>query len=100
MSDIQTYKIYTVLEALSPITHMEKTIGNEAIVARTPIQTEYGKVEVPFLSGNAIRSMMVRYYHMKWLVEKLEMKGKLNIDQLNFPFSVFKPDGLPFFTLL
>lgn len=71
-------------EALSPITHMRGVEGNEALIAREPVDTPAGKRWVPFLSGNAIRHRLVREPGGLWLIEALGLKGKLSLKQLNF----------------
>lgn len=53
-------RIVCLTEALSPITHMSRNDGNESLIARTPMMTEAGVREVPYLSGNAIRHRMLR----------------------------------------
>jgi hypothetical protein len=39
---------------------------------------------VPILSGNAIRHRAIREPGMMWLIEEYELRGKLNVAQLNF----------------
>lgn len=76
-------KVYCVSEAVSPITHMSGTSGNEAIVARQPVTTPKGKRWVPYLSGNMLRKRLVRD-GFAWLIRHYELEGKLNQDQLTF----------------
>lgn len=73
-------------EAVSPITHMSGTAGNEAIIAREAIVTPRGKLGVPYLSGNAIRHRMVREPGARWLIEEYGLIGRLSLAQLNFLF--------------
>lgn len=81
----KTYKIYSLLEAQSLITHMSGTIGNEAVINREAVYLENGGVShIPVISGNAIRHNMARKFGMLWLIEQLEMKGKLKLSQLNY----------------
>jgi len=85
-TDRQTYSIFCLSEALSPITHMARTEGNEAVVAREPVATEQGVKWVPSLSGNALRHRLVRASGAKHLVEALGLEGQLSFEQLNFLF--------------
>jgi len=78
------YRIYLYSEAMSPITHMKGVEGNEAIIAREPVDTPSGKRWVPFLSANAIRHRCVREPGALFLIHKLGLKGKLSLKQLNF----------------
>lgn len=81
---MKTYRIECVSTAESPITHMSGTAGNEAIVAREPVQTPRGVAWVPFLSGNALRHRAVREPGVLWLIEQYGLRGKLSLAQLNF----------------
>ena len=81
-----TYRVLCRSLAVSPITHMSRTEGNEAIVAREPVATPLGLAWVPCLSGNAIRHRIVREPGMRWLVDEYGMAGKLSLPQLNFLF--------------
>lgn len=71
-------------ETLSPLTHMSETSGNEAIIAREPVSTEYGIHWVPVISGNALRHKLVRSTGARYLVERLGLAGRLSLEQLNF----------------
>lgn len=82
----QTYKLTCLSEALSPLTHMMRTEGNEALVAREPLMTPDGLRWVPYLSGNAIRHRLVREPLARHLVAMLGLAGKLSLPQLNFLF--------------
>ena len=74
---MKTFKVNLIGTALTPITHMMGTKGNEAIVNREAIMYN-GKVrQVPFLSGNAIRHKMIREPGAFHLIEKCQLKGKL-----------------------
>lgn len=79
-----TLTINNLFEATSLITHMEGHFGNESIIAREK-QLYKGEIRsIPFLSGNALRHRMVRESGILYLLEALELKGKLSLDQLNF----------------
>lgn len=81
---MQTYNITCLSEAISPISHMSGTAGNEGIVAREPVITPKGKMYVPCLSGNAIRHRLIREPGAKWMIDRLELRGKLTLPMLNF----------------
>lgn len=66
------------------MTHMKGVEGNEALIARQPVDTPSGKRLVPYLSGNALRHRMVREPGGLWLIDRLGLKGKLSLKQLNF----------------
>lgn len=82
----RTYRILCLSQAASPITHMARTEGNEAVVARQQVMTEHGRREVPGLSGNALRHRAVREPGMRFLVHAWGLAGELTLDQLNFMF--------------
>ncbi len=82
----QTYRVLCLSEAISPITHMARTSGNEAIVARQPVLSPHGILWVPVLSGNALRHRLVREPGVRWLVEQYGLAGTLTLTQLNFLF--------------
>jgi hypothetical protein len=85
-TDRQTYSVFCLSEALSPITHMARTEGNEAVIAREPVATENGVKWIPSISGNALRHRLVRASGAKHLVEALGLAGQLTFEQLNFLF--------------
>lgn len=76
--------VYLWSEAVSPITHMRGVEGNEALIARQPVDTPAGKRWVPYLSGNALRHRCVREPGALWLIDALGLKGELSLKQLNF----------------
>ncbi|MCK4825565.1 hypothetical protein KA005_57990 [bacterium] len=82
-----TVKIHMLSEALSPITHMMGVSGNESIINREKVFHD-GKVkDIPVLSGNALRHKMIREPGAMYLVNQLDMRGKLSIDQANYMFT-------------
>lgn len=81
---MSTYQIQCLSTSLSPITHMSKTAGNEAIIATEEVTTDRGTRRVPFLSGNALRHRAIREPGMLWLINAYELRGKLSLQQLNF----------------
>lgn len=78
------YRITLYSEAVGPITHMKGVEGNEALIAREPINTPNGKRWIPYLSANALRHRLIREPGGLWLVDRLGLKGKLSLKQLNF----------------
>lgn len=82
MSD--TYRLICISTALSPITHMSGTEGNEAILNRQAVMTSTGRRYVPMLSGNAIRHRAVREPGAMHLIEACGLKGNLSRRAANF----------------
>lgn len=76
--------IRVLMEAMSPITHMSGTEGNEAVLQREEVATDRGTLSVPYLSGNALRHRAIREPGVRWLVEAYGLRGKLTTMQLNF----------------
>ena len=87
MREVGTCTIHMISEALSPITHMSGVSGNESILNREKVVYKNNIVDVPVLSGNALRHKMIREPGALYLVEQCDLKGKLNIDQANFMFT-------------
>jgi len=81
---MNSYTVECLSTALSPITHMQGTAGNEAMIAREPVVSRTGTRWVPFLSGNAIRHKCIREPGMMWLIDRYSLRGKLSLNQLNF----------------
>lgn len=81
---LRNITIQCLSEAVSPITHMSGTVGNEAIVAREPVHTSRGVMLVPFLSGNALRHRAVREPGAMWLIDRYGLRGSLTLQMLNF----------------
>jgi hypothetical protein len=81
---MRTYTIQCLSEAVSPITHLSGTAGNEGIVAREPVHTERGVMMIPYLSGNALRHRCIREPMAMWLIDRYGLNGKLSLLQLNF----------------
>lgn len=86
MNPLTIYRIYCVSRALTPITHMAGSSGNESVLQREKIITDSGEHWVPFLSGNAIRHKALREPIMHDLVTRLGLKGNLTLEQANFLF--------------
>lgn len=87
MKQIGTCKIHMLSEAVSPITHMSGVSGNEAILNREKVVFKNDVVDIPVLSGNALRHKMIREPGAMYLVESCGLRGQLNIDQANFLFT-------------
>jgi hypothetical protein len=90
-------RIVCLTRALTRLTHMGATAGNEAILAREPVTTATGERRlVPTLSGNALRHVCVRAPGVRWLVDEYGLAGSLSLAQLNFLFhggSLTEPTG-------
>lgn len=76
-------KMICLSRSESPITHQLGTVGNESVVNTEDVRTPLGNIKVPVISGNAIRHRMLRAPAADYLVEKLELTGKLSRDTLN-----------------
>jgi len=87
MKQIGTCKIHMLSEAMSPITHMSGVSGNEAILNREKVLFKNDVVDVPVLSGNALRHRMIREPGALYLVDACGLRGHLNIDQANYMFT-------------
>jgi hypothetical protein len=87
MKEIGTCKIHFLSEALSPITHMMGVSGNEAIINREKVFFDGAVHEIPVLSGNALRHKIIRETGALYLVDNLNLRGKLSIDQANYMFT-------------
>ena len=81
---MKTYKINILATALTKITHMMGSKGNESLINRESILYNNKIVQVPFLSGNAIRHKMIREPGALDLITQCNLKGKLSIEQVNF----------------
>jgi len=87
MKTIGTLKIHMLSTAASPITHMMGVQGNESILNREKVLHDGDVVDVPVLSGNALRHRMIREPGALYLVDACGLRGKLNIDQANYMFT-------------
>lgn len=82
----RTYQVTCLSEAVSPITQMAGSAGNESVLMREQVVTARGVVAVPKLSGNALRHRLVREPGFRWLVNRWGLAGRLTLPQLNFLF--------------
>lgn len=87
MKQIGTCKIHFLSQAMSPITHMMGVSGNESILNREKVLYENSTVDVPVLSGNALRHKMIREPGALYLIKSSGLRGKLSIDQANYLFT-------------
>jgi hypothetical protein len=83
----KTYKIHMLLEALSPLTHMMGTSGNEALINREAVIYKDEIRHLPAISGNAIRHKLIREPGAMFIIGACNIAGKMNIDQLNYLFN-------------
>jgi len=80
-------RILCLSRALSPITHMAGSVGNEALISRESVRLPDGSEQlIPKLSGNALRHCTVRSPGMRYLVDRYGLSGELTLEQLNFLF--------------
>lgn len=84
MKPFQAYKLTALSTALSPITHMSGTEGNEAVLMREAIVSPDGMRWVPFLTGNALRHRSVREAGARHLISELGLMGTIDKRMLNF----------------
>lgn len=87
MKLIGTCKIHFLSEAVSPITHMMGVSGNESILNREKIVYNSSIVDIPVISGNALRHKMIREPGALYMTDQCDLRGKLSIDQANYMFS-------------
>ena len=80
------YRVFCFSEAISPITHMSGSSGNESIVMREPVITDNGVVWIPKLTGNALRHRCVREPGWRYLIDQYGLAKKLTQPQLNYAF--------------
>lgn len=73
-----------MLEAVSPITHMSGTEGNEAVLMREPVVSGGVVCHVPVLTGNALRHRALRSSGYLWMIAHLGMDAALTTAQANF----------------
>ena len=81
---MKTYKINFLATALTPITHMMGTKGNEALINREAVYVDGKVVNIPYLSGNSIRHKMIREPGTIDLIKQCDLEGKLSIEQFAF----------------
>lgn len=79
-----TIQICSLLTTSSPLTHMMGVKGNESIISRRSLMTPNGIRLIPNISGNSIRHKMLREPAKEILLNELELRGKCNIDVLQF----------------
>jgi hypothetical protein len=78
--------IHCISKVLSSLTHMMGTAGNESLINKEKILYNDKIKDVPVISGNAIRHKFIREPGTLFLIDKLDLAGKLNIDQVNYMF--------------
>lgn len=87
MKQIGTCKIHFLSKALSPITHMMGVSGNESILNREKIVYNNNVLDIPIISGNALRHKIIRDPGALYIVDCCGLRGKLSIDQANYMFT-------------
>jgi hypothetical protein len=78
--------IHLISKTVTPLTHMKGSTGNEALINKEPVVYNGKVLFVPVISGNALRHRLIREPGAYYLVDKLELGGKLNQAQVNFLF--------------
>ena len=78
------FTIYCLSEAVSPLTHMMGVAGNEALVMRMPVYHGGRVTEVPALTGNMLRSVLIRRPGMEWLIEAGGLAGVITRPEAYF----------------
>lgn len=78
------YTITVMHEAVSPITHMEGTAGNVAVLMRQSVMHNGEVHRVPCLTGNALRNRMLREPGAHILKARLGLYGHLTPHQDRF----------------
>lgn len=77
-------RIDLMMEAVSPITHMSGTEGNEAVLMREPVVSSGVVAHVPVLTGNALRHRAFRQSGYLWLISRIGLAGKMTAKCANF----------------
>lgn len=80
----RNYTIICMHEAVSPISHMEGTHGNVAVLMRHAVLYEGEQHRVPCLTGNALRHCMLREPSAHILKTRLGLYGHLSPHQDRF----------------
>jgi len=82
----ESYVVLAASEVVSPLTHMARTTGNEAIVMREPVISPRSQepVWIPKISGNALRHRAIRETGWRWLIDLWGLCGRLTLAQLNY----------------
>lgn len=83
---VRDYAITCLSEVVAPLTHMQGSSGNAAMILREPVVTPRGVAHVPAISGNALRHRALRSTGARWLIEEYGLRGKLSLPGLNFLF--------------
>lgn len=82
----KTITIDCLSTVLSPLTHMARTEGNEAVIAREAVVTPQGIRWVPVVTGNALRHRMVREPAARFLLDRWGCVGTMSMPMLNLLF--------------
>lgn len=89
----RSYKVSILHKALSPITHMAGTSGNEAILNRETMLVNGREVNIPIISGNALRHCTLREPSAYYLMVTLGLEKKMSLDQWFFMLNGGQLDG-------
>src|SRR5690606_7921391 len=78
------YTIILMHESVSPITHMKGAVGNVATLMTGAVLHEGEAVDIPCLTGNALRNRMLREPSAQLLKSRLGLYGHLSAHQDRF----------------
>lgn len=78
------FTIYCLSQAMSPITHQQGVEGNESVTMRIEVMHRGRVVNVPALTGNMLRSVMLRQHGMTWLIKTLGLEKRLTRPEVYF----------------
>jgi hypothetical protein len=87
---MNSYRIWGFFTALTRVTHMSGTAGNEALIRRVPVTYQGEARAVAEISGNSLRHTLIRNPGASWLLALLcrdasgQWQGMLTPEALNF----------------
>lgn len=87
MNEIKFARIHGILTCLSPLTHMAGISGNEALINRHTVINGGQLYDVPVLSGNALRHVLVREPGADFIYNACELHDSLNVNQAWFMYN-------------
>jgi len=87
MNEIKSAKIHMLMTCLSPLTHMSGTAGNEALINRHTVMRDGQLYDVPVISGNSLRHILIREPGADYLYSACQLYGDLNVNQAWFMYN-------------
>lgn len=76
------YRMLLVIRAVDKITQMQGVNGNEVVINRKPFLFEGQERQVPVLSANGLRHVVVREPGGLWLIDEYGLDGRMNKSSL------------------